>query len=486
VTVIFVEIRSRHADDTLSRKKKEVTVESSCHSHTGIRFIDRNTLFGLTLHTIMRIEKVLPVVLFATTSFQSEAFSRTIPGGTYKCQSRLPSPLPPPSSVITKKNVSLRVKIGATLVGGEGYPNDFHGRRRRYHDVSFLTIKEKVKDLTYGASYVNDRFLELFWEYNVSRLFLPFLLPLTIILVGSRVVSADIGSITFDVVKSICTSMFLVSGIVGGILQLPFDAMRWFLSWTPALVVPLLSYLPSNLAMKLVQIVLDLRSGFSDLGRATISTGLAVLFWRPMLEELQYRYLLGTVTGPRRRRIPESAGERTFDQTSTLVRHLLVDGTVMETQQKIDDSNGDTGKASRLRTTSSRRKFVTTVAFAATRLGWLYASPGSLNLSYPFIQAATSPYAWTVAFVQSVTAHFSSLSLSELSPFLQRSLLLFAIQQMMSTFLITWHVFIPLYEERGIGASIGAHIAWTVGMMTWPIRLIRRAFLSRDDSRVSY
>ena len=360
-------------------------------------------------------------------------------------------------------------------------------------DTSTTYMKKTISDFSYGVNYVHCRYLELFWEYNFGRPFLPWILPLLVVLIGSQAASADIGSLTFDVLKYACTSVFLVSGVLGGMLQLPFDALRWVLSLTPALVVPLLSHLPTHVAIQLVQVLLDLHSSLNVVGQMTFSTGIAVVLWRPLLEEIQYRYLLGTLLGKGRPKLSQhSIGKKPQkgDEAVTMVRHLRVDGTYEDLPQQqqqqqqtelqtFDDdcSNNNvdsttTSSSSPLRTSSSRRLFLSTVAFAATRLGWLCASPGSIDLSYPFIQAATSPYAWTVAFVQSATAHFSSLVLSELSPFLQRSLLLLAVQQTVSTFLVTWHVFVPLYEERGIAASLGAHIAWTFGMMTWPLRLV--------------
>jgi hypothetical protein len=416
----------------------------------------------------MRTTKLLPIIVLLSLCFRIEAFSGTLTITKNPWQTTLwQQPV-----TANPRRVSIR-----STITGEAYSED--GQRCDSY------VKNKLSDLFYGANYVHYRYFELFWEYNFARPFLPWILPLALLLVGSQAASADIGSITFDLLKYACTSVFLVAGILGGILQLPFDALRWTLSLTPALVVPMLNYLPNNLAIKLVQILLDLHSVLNFVGQTTVSTVLAVVLWRPMLEEVQYRYLLGTVLGKGRTISTVATGNRNSDESSTMVRHLSIDGTFADIPRtdsepiprSSDDSDVD-ARTTGLRTSSSRRLFLSTVAFAATRLGWLCASPGSIDLSYPFIQAATSPYAWTVAFVQSATAHFSSLVVSEVSPFLQRSLLLLAVQQAVSTFLITWHVFVPMYEERGIAASLGAHIAWTFGMMTWPIRLFWRALRS--------
>jgi hypothetical protein len=440
------------------RARRRIQDTSSCH------LVFCPLVLLLVLHIIMMRASVLSSIFLLSLCVPIEAFSGTVtritkhPGLTSPTQRSVPSR--------KLRNISVRL----TVQTGEGDSSD------RQHGDSYM--KKTVSDFWYGANYVHYRYLELFWEYNFVRPFLPWMLPLVVVLTGSHAVSADIGSITFDLLRYACTTVFLVSGVLGGILQLPFDALRWVLSLTPALVVPLLSHLPTHLAIQLVQVLLDLHSSLNFVGQMTVSTGVAVLLWRPLLEEIQYRYLLGIFLGKGPRKTLHSKGNQNWDDSSTMVRHLRVDGTYDDMPhtetQTYDDANADS-VSSPLRTSSSRRLFLSTVAFAATRLGWLCASPGSIDLSYPFIQAATSPYAWTVAFVQSATAHFSSLVLSELSPFLQRSLLLLAVQQTLSTFFVTWHVFVPLYEERGIAASLGAHIAWTFGMMTWPMRLIRKA-----------
>lgn len=356
---------------------------------------------------------------------------------------------------------------------------------------SYFDVQRKIEDCWYGANYVNSRYLEFFWEFNFSRPFLPLILPLLVLLVGSQAASADIGYITFNVLKYVCTAIFLVAGVIGGGLQLPFDGLRWLVSLTPALIVPVLNYLPTKVALQLVQILLDFHSVLNFFGQTTLYTGFAVIFWRPMMEELQYRYLLGAFVGKRKSSFRSLRMIRTAsEKLSAMVRPLSIDGTVDQINANGSETHAQTRsnkvvrndgeKTSSLQTSNSKRLYLTSLAFAASRLGWLCASPGSLDLSYPFIQAAISPYAWTVAFVQSTVAHFSSQSLSELSPFLQRGLLLLAVQQAASTFHVAWYVFMPLYEERGLAASVGAHIAWTYGKMTWPVRVLWRVLPDRS------
>jgi hypothetical protein len=245
----------------------------------------------------------------------------------------------------------------------------------------------------------------------------------------------------------------------------------------PALVVPILDHLPSKVAIQVVKILLDVHSGMNYLAQTTALTGATVLLWRPIVEEIQYRYLLGNVLGQGR------TGQNTLvnEEPDHLVHFIPVDGSDALVDCEPPESplvSNSTLPMLELSiakgTVASRRLLLSSIAFALTRLGWLCSSPTTVDLANPFLQTAKSPYSWTVAFMQSVMAHFSSRALSEISPLIQRLLLVLAIQQTMSTFLVTWYVFVPLYLERGILASIGAHIAWTIGKATWPIRLLWR------------
>jgi hypothetical protein len=118
----------------------------------------------------------------------------------------------------------------------------------------------------------------------------------------------------------------------------------------------------------------------------------------------------------------------------------------------------------------SQRFLLSSFLFAATRLGWSCARPDDV--------LTPSPYAWTVGFCQSVLAHvFSSRALSELRPLLQRALIFLALHQAISTYFISIKIYVPFYKERGLCASIGAHLAWTIGKLTLPFRLSKRLYL---------
>ena len=114
----------------------------------------------------------------------------------------------------------------------------------------------------------------------------------------------------------------------------------------------------------------------------------------------------------------------------------------------------------------SRSYLVSTFLFAATRLGWLCAHPDDVT--------RPTPYSWTVGFMQSILALFSTNVLSDLRPRFQMCLTIFALHQCISTYLVGLHIFVPFYKTGGLPASIGAHLAWTLGKITIPFRATRR------------
>jgi hypothetical protein len=332
-------------------------------------------------------------------------------------------------------------------------------------------FQRKWSDFLYGADYVHSQYLELFWEYNFRRTIIPWVVPFLVLLAGTQFISPQAGSMTFDFLKYLCTGIFLVASAIGGLLTLPFDALRWTITLTPAIVIPMFDYLPSKAAIQLVKVLLDLHSAMNFLAQATVITGIAIVFWRPMIEEVQYRYLLTRLLGKGRK--AKQQPETGDSENSSMVHFISVNGPMLDNDESSSKPETTRDPSSVKKPQSkSRRQLLSTVVFACTRLGWLCAHPETVDPSLPFLQTAISPYSWTVAFLQSAMAHFSSRVLSELSPLLQRSLLLLAIQQTVSTFFVTWYVFVPLYEERGIAASVGAHMAWTFGKMTWPIRFL--------------
>jgi hypothetical protein len=342
-------------------------------------------------------------------------------------------------------------------------------------------------DFLYGAEYVHSQYLHLFWEFY-GRRSLMLVLPAFLVLVGIEFLVPSIGTNVFAALEQGLRALFLVSSFVGGILQLPLDVFRWVCDATPpAFIIPMLDFLPSGMALRLVRVVLFLQHELKLLGQSALFTSVAVLIWRPMIEEIQYRYLLNRIIGRGRRKIPQKKlnenGDSNHHASSSKVEFIPVDvhadAEAANTPPVVTEVNGSSESESELVLPDavglSRSLLLSSFFFATTRLAWLCARPNDAALlPFSFLQSATSPYVWSVGFLQSAMSVFSSRALSELAPLLQKGFMLLAVHQSVSTFFVALHLFSPLYQQRGLAASVGAHVAWTVGKMTIPIRLLWR------------
>jgi hypothetical protein len=332
---------------------------------------------------------------------------------------------------------------------------------------------EAWSNFMYGAKHVDSQYLDLFWEYCIRRTTL-LIGPVVILLVAAHYLSPGFGSFLYSSFNQLLQIMFLVSSFVGGILQLPLDALRWVWHAFPAFCMPMLDYLPSGIAIHLARMMLFLQHELRVISHSYIFASLAVVFWRPMVEEVQYRFLLFRLLGQKRQeQSPQKSMQESTNHDSSLVDFIPLDPS-SPTQPTMDNGADTTMDTKSLKL--SRKVLLSSVLFAATRLGWLCALPDTVFSpsvwKIGFLQSATAPYVWTVGFIQSIMAHFSSSVLSEWAPLLQNGLLVLALHQSVSTFLVARHIFVPLYEERGLAASVGAHVAWTVGKATIPFRLV--------------
>ena len=179
------------------------------------------------------------------------------------------------------------------------------------------------------------------------------------------------------------------------------------------------------------------------------------------MEEFQFRFLMNKVIG-----------EERLGKSSILAIKKAGNGeppSLVKLSQNSDDVKYQSENQNF--TSLSRSYLLSSFLFAVTRLGWLGARPD--DVTHP------SPYSWTVGFIQSIMAHFSSYALSDLRPRLQMALTIFALHQFISTLLVCLCVFIPFYERGGLAASMGAHLAWTIGKISIPFRFARRLLLQR-------
>jgi hypothetical protein len=390
--------------------------------------------------------------------------------------------------------------------------------------TSTMTDRRKdnpLSDFLYGANYVHSQYLSILWRYSILRSF-AVTLPIGIVLWW---MNQEHGLVLYDSLFRVLRSFLTISSLAARLLQLPLEfAQSLVLSiWnvSPEALVAAIDFLPNAAAIPLVQLLLSVRAAVTSVVEACcgnnaitfLSSMAAILVWRPAVEEWQYRSVLNKLLfgAPRwilargRELSPSTiamvqritsiganlTGRSTIGITSNETL-LLSEPSASSSVQTVgnislsnesvvvNDNNGDStstadGQANGEEESSytpflpdeSTRILLGSLLFATTRLGWLSSDPADT------IALSNSPYGFTIGFLQSIGSLVSSGGgVPEVRQSLRIFILLLAIHQTVSSFLVAQHVFASIYRQRGLAASVGAHVSWTVGKGTIPFRLL--------------
>lgn len=356
----------------------------------------------------------------------------------------------------------------------------------RQNDKNFRrSIQSSWSDFAYGIQFVHSQYLNILWKYSIVQS-IAVTLPFALLLWGAHFyASPHTAQNIHDLLYYPLYSMWVVSSSVAEILHLPLEAFKGILASLPMLLLTTVEHLPNFLAIPLVKIILAVQETVARLMVAFtsnrvvpfLSSVVAVLVWRPAVEEWEYRSILNKfLFAPN---ALQSIGffKRPASPSVSMVEHISVDGAPIDDAPTLPKSEGAISQTNtnpkrerrftRVSFNNSNRILLGSILFATTRLGWLAWNPVSGDHS-------ASPYSWTIGFVQSIMAHFSSQVLPEVRPGLKVWVLLLAIHQTVSTFLVAQNIFAKVYGERGLVASIGAHMTWTISKGTLPLRLILR------------
>jgi hypothetical protein len=352
---------------------------------------------------------------------------------------------------------------------------------------NILFLQGTMSSFAHGAKTVHSQYLDIFWKYTIVQSLLVTL-PLGLLLWASRVYAPSLGQQLYSVFYYPLYSLWMASSMVARILHWPLEGGKWIISRMPVLLVTVVESLPNSLAVPLVQAILIVNDSVKRVAvRLTennnifplLSSVIAVLVWRPAVEEWEYRSVLNKLLfAPNmiqskrflRRRRPSSESMVEFIPLEKATNAVAPIPSVSPSNQL---PSGQL-KLSTTATAQSKRILLGSILFATTRLGWLAgARPATGNFD-DSTWSSSLPYSWTIGFIQSVMAHFSSHLLPEVRPGLSIWILLLAIHQTVSTFLVAQHVFVTVYSEGGLAASMGAHLTWTISKGTIPLRVVGR------------
>ena len=348
-----------------------------------------------------------------------------------------------------------------------------------------------LSNFLYGANYVHSRYLSILWKYSIVRsstVTVPIAIGLWMNYGG--LYEPLVGALRF---------VLAISSLVARFLQLPLEfAQSLVLSiWniSPQTISTAIGYLPNAAAIPFVQLLLAVRPTVMSVVEyccentliSFLSSVVAIVIWRPSVEEWQYRSILDKLLFgvprwvlDRGQKISPTVSSA-IQQVGTIIpgaKRSNIDGiannneTVVEENAVINEkvtnltstnSTDEDTEVSSLLPKESTRILLGSLLFATTRLGWLSIDPTDT------VGLSNSPYGFTIGFLRSIGSIFSSGA--EIRRGLRSFVLLLAIHQTVSTFLIAQNIFASIYREKGLAASVGAHMSWTVGKGTIPFRL---------------
>ncbi len=333
-----------------------------------------------------------------------------------------------------------------------------------------LRMNDAFADFAYGANYVNSQYLSILWKYSIVKT-VKWTVPIAIALWMNHGL--------YDSFMGMLRSVLALSSAAATLLQLPVDFCKFLLLsvWNipPEAISAAIMILPGTVAIPLVQVLLMVRTFFHAVVDACcrntwLISMLAVLVWRPAIEEWQYRSVLDKLLFGFPRWLlakGQAVSPTTMDKLKSIKESVIA--RTSRNTTAVPESEPDEDDFAPFLPDESTRILLGSFLFATTRLGWLSTDPADA------VALSNSPYGFTIGFLQSLG---SLVSEGGVQRDLRLFLLLLAIHQTISTFFVAQHVFAGIYRRKGLVASVGAHVSWTIGKGTIPFRLAGKVWQS--------
>jgi hypothetical protein len=336
------------------------------------------------------------------------------------------------------------------------------------HRLSSISLSDGIDDtktkhrhecwsnFQFGATQVHSNYLKILWKNSI----LPSLLvvaPTITVLSLAQYVSPHFASVMYYISFCILTGLYNASTKAALLLQLPIGIFLSIYRLLPTFLVVLADYLPRQAVILCVRALLFFQMALRRQSQMMIGAILGGLVWNPLLEEFCYRYVLDRLIGDRSllRSQPRPASTLPTEEFIPIPGHSQsVDTT--------DPSDLVSSKDSDKELWFGHPPWIllSTFLFATSHLGsWLLPDTHIL-----------------AGLVQSAIVPLSSQTRVELQPLLQKMFLGLALTQSISSWFVSLRVLSPLYQQHGLAASMGAHVVWTISLVTLPIRLFARLF----------
>jgi hypothetical protein len=128
-------------------------------------------------------------------------------------------------------------------------------RKPTQKSKSIQFLRMYMSSFVHGANTVHSSFLDIFWKYSIVQSLLVTL-PFGLLLWLSRLYVPSVGQQVYDVFYYPLYSLWIASARIAHILHWPLERVLWITSRLPVLVITAVEYLPSVLAVPMVQAIL--------------------------------------------------------------------------------------------------------------------------------------------------------------------------------------------------------------------------------------
>jgi hypothetical protein len=349
--------------------------------------------------------------------------------------------------------------------------------------------QEWWSDFQYGVHHVHTNYLDYVWKFGIFQSFLVVIPLVATVLLGQAVWGSS-NNLVYSIMYQCLTLLSTLSSGIGHSLQFPITFLTHAMSRSiPVALIGSLDYIPQGVAIFLVHVVLWLRHQLRAVWATSfLVRNMGVLVGTLWMNEFHFRYVLDRILVGEKSRTNESHPDRTSSSATTTVQfipihssdHQSLDVSTVTPSQVLADASTPPRVSSEsfsLTTSSSSTAPTatnsTTAAAATSQTSlWILASSFLFATSHLSGWWRTPDQYFFPAFLQSAMMHLSHQSLAEIQPVLSILFLTLALHQAVVAWSLSTKVLTPLYQERGVLASLGGHVMWQVGWILLPFRLL--------------
>jgi hypothetical protein len=359
--------------------------------------------------------------------------------------------------------------------------------------------QEWWSDFQYGAHQVHTNYLEYVWKFGIFQSFLV-VFPLVATVLLGQAVWGSANNLVYAMMSHGLTALSTLSNGISYGLQFPMTFLTHAMSrGIPAALIGSLDCIPQGVAIFLVQIVLWFRHQLRAVWATSfVVRNLGVLVGTLWMNEFHFRYVLDRILGGETTSRTNERHPVGTSSSATTVQfipldssdHTPLDVSTVEPFQVLADASIPprvSSESSSLTTSSSSTAITSTTAgdadvnrHTSTSL-WILASSFLFATSHLSGWWRTPDQYYFPAFLQSAMMHLSHQSLAEIQPVLSVVFLTLALHQAVVAWFLSTKVLTPLYQERGVLASLGGHVMWQVGWILLPFRLLAKG--NDNDSK---